>query len=74
MKSPQIASLVFLTQAVGVVFFLVFLAAFYVPMPSNETLIGDPNFRTPLSIFGAIYLALTLIAVVAAYVGNKKAP
>jgi hypothetical protein len=73
MKTPQIA-LVFLTQTVGVVFFLIFLAAFYVPMPSNETLIGDPSYRNPLSIFGAIFLALTVIVVVVAYVGKRKAP
>ncbi len=71
MKNPKIATLVFLTQAVGVVFFIIFLAAFYAPMPSNDTLIGDPNFRTPMSIFGAIYFALTVIAIVAAYVGKK---
>lgn len=74
MKSQQLTAFIFLTQGIGVVFFGIFLAAFYIPMPSNQTLIGDPNFRTPLSIFGAIYLAVTLIAVVAAYVTKKKTP
>ncbi len=71
MKS-QLTSLVFLAQGIGIVFFGIFLAAFYVPMPSNDTLIGDPNFRTPMSIFGIIFIALIIISIIAAYVVKQR--
>jgi hypothetical protein len=72
MKNQQLASLVFLAQGIGVIFFGIFLAAFYFPMPSNDTLIGDPNFRTPMSIFGILFIALIVISIVAAYLVKRK--
>ena len=72
MKNQQLTSLVFLTQGIGVVFFVIFLAAFYVPMPSNDTLIGDPNFRTPMSIFGIIFIIFTVIALLVSYAIKRK--
>lgn len=67
MKSERVALLIFLAQGVGTVFYGIFLAAFYIPLPSNDTLIGDPTFRTPMSIFGALFLILIIISLVAAY-------
>jgi hypothetical protein len=72
MKSEQAALLVFLAQGVGVIFYGIFLAAFYIPMPSNDTLIGDPTFRTPLSIFGGIFLVLIIISLAASYVRKQE--
>ena len=72
MKSKQLGLLVFLAQGIGVLFYGIFLAAFYIPMPSNDTLIGDPIFRTPLSIFGGIFLILILISLGASYVRKQE--
>lgn len=72
MKNQQLTSLVFLAQGIGIVFFGIFLAAFYVPMPSNDTLIGDPNFRTPMSIFGIIFIVLILISIAVAYLVKRQ--
>jgi hypothetical protein len=72
MKNQPLTSLVALAQIVGVVFFGIFLAAFYLPMPSNDTLIGEANFRTPMSIFGIIFIALTLIALLVSYAIKRK--
>jgi uncharacterized membrane protein YjfL (UPF0719 family) len=71
MKRPWSKLFIFLTQGVGVVFFAIFLLAFYLPMPSNETLIGNSNFRTPLSILGAIFLIMIIISIASAYVGKR---
>ena len=71
MKRQQLTALVFLAQGIGVSFFGIFLAAFYVPMPSNDTLIGDPNFRTPMSIFGIIFIVLILISLAVAYMVKR---
>ena len=72
MKRQQLPLLIYLAQGIGVIFYGIFLAAFYIPMPSNDTLIGDPNFRTPLSIFGGIFLIVIIISIVASYIENKK--
>jgi hypothetical protein len=72
MKGDQIKLLVFLAQGIGVLFYAIFLAAFYLPMPSNDTLIGDPTFRTPLSIFGGIFIILILTSLIAAYIRNQE--
>jgi hypothetical protein len=55
---------VFLTQGTGAVFFAVFLASYALALPSNQVLHGQPIFRIPLSIFGALFLALTAISAV----------
>ncbi len=72
MSRPRIAALVAATQIVGITFFGVFMAAFYLPLPSNDTLIGDPNFRTPMSILGLIFIALIIVNIVLAYVVKRK--
>jgi hypothetical protein len=54
---------VFFTQGVGAAFFAVFLASYALALPSNQVLHGQPIFRIPLSIFGAIFLALTAIVI-----------
>jgi len=72
MKSDQTKLLVFLAQGIGVVFYGIFLAAFYIPLPSNDTLIGDPAFRTPLSIFGVIFIILIIITIAASYVRKQE--
>jgi hypothetical protein len=45
----------------GLVFFVVFLAAYYLELPSNGSLIGDPTFRAALSIFGGLFLILIIV-------------
>jgi hypothetical protein len=59
----NLARLVFLTQGIGAAFFTVFLASYALALPSNLVLHGQPIFRIPLSIFGALFLALTAIAI-----------
>ena len=72
MKSKQTELLVFLAQGIGAVFYVIFLAAFYIPLPSNDTLIGDPAFRTPMSIFGGIFLILIIITIATAYLRKQE--
>jgi hypothetical protein len=54
---------VFFTQGIGAAFFAVFLASYALALPSNLVLHGQPIFRIPLSIFGALFLALTAIVI-----------
>jgi hypothetical protein len=59
---------VFLTQGIGIVFYCIFSAAYYLTLPSNETLVGDPNFRTSMSIFGGLFLILIIGSLVASVI------
>jgi len=68
----NLARLVFLTQGTGAVFFAVFLASYALALPSNEVLHWQPIFRTPLSIFGALFLALTTASVVLSIITKPK--
>jgi hypothetical protein len=53
-----------LTQAIGAIFFAVFLTSYALALPSNQVLHGEPIFRISLSIFGGLFLALIAIAIV----------
>lgn len=72
MKSKQLAFYVFLAQGIGAVFYGIFLAAFYLTLPSNETLIGDPMFRSSLSIFGGLFLILIIGSLVASVIVKQE--
>ncbi len=72
MKIKQTEVLMFLAQGIGVVFYIIFMAAFYIALPSNDTLIGDPTFRTPLSIFGGIFIIFIIISLAAAYFRKQE--
>jgi hypothetical protein len=61
LKSKQLATLVFLAQGAGAVFYAVFLASYALALPSNEVLHNLPVFKIPISIFGAIFIASTVI-------------
>jgi hypothetical protein len=58
----QLTLLLFLTQALGVTFFIVFSLAYYIPIPSTHFLIGAEPFLSLEKIFGILFLifALTL--------------
>ncbi len=64
MKRNQLARFVFMSQGIGAIFIAVFLASYALALPSNEVLHGEPIFRTPLSIFGGLFLLLIAISVV----------
>ena len=53
-------------------FYGIFLAAFYLTLPSNETLIGDPMFRLSLSIFGGLFLILIIGSLVASVIVKQE--
>ena len=67
MKRKQLSWFVFLSQGIGAIFFAVFIASYALALPSNKVLHGEPIFRTSLSIFGGLYLALIAIAVVVSF-------
>jgi len=63
LKRKNLVRFAFLTQAVGAIFFAVFLASYALALPSNQVLHGEPIFRTSLSIFGGLFLILVVVAI-----------
>jgi hypothetical protein len=72
LKTNNLARYAFLTQAIGAVFFAVFLASYALALPSNLVLHGEPIFRIPLSIFGGLFLALTAIAILLSFIAKPE--
>ena len=68
MKSKQFATLVLLAQGAGAIFYAVFLASYAFALPSNEVLHNLPVFKIPISIFGAIFIASTVILLLLSFV------
>jgi hypothetical protein len=63
-RRDQLAWLVLLTQGIGAVFFTVFWASYAFALPSNNVLHGEPVYKIPISIFGGLFLLLTIILLV----------
>ena len=61
------------TQTVGVVFVGLFLAAYLAGLPTTAVLHSDPAVRLALTILGVVYLSLTLVAGVLAFLRRKTA-
>ena len=60
-----------LVQFVGTVFYYVLSAAYFLPFPSTQVLIGEPIFRLLLTGFGGLYLVLTLVLLIALKASKK---
>jgi len=68
MKRSRLSWLVVLTQAIGTLFFAVFLASYALALPSNQVLHEHPIFRVPLSIFGGLFLTLTTATLLISFI------
>jgi hypothetical protein len=72
MNGNLVKNVLLMTQGIGAVFFFVFLASYAGALPSNRVLHAEPVFHIPISIFGAIFLALTIALLVAAFALKRK--
>ncbi len=72
LTQKHVNKLLYATQGVGAVFVAIFLAAYIGGLPTTNVLHALPEFRIPLTIFGAV-LCVMILAVVslAAYLRNK---
>ncbi len=61
-KKKWLSSFLYLAQAIGIVFYVVFSAAYILPIPSTHVLTGEPIFHSLLSIFGGLFLILIIAA------------
>ncbi len=63
--------MLFLVQVSGTIFYLVLSAAYFLPFPSTEVLIGEPLFRLHLLIFGALFFVSTLVSIIVYKIKKK---
>jgi hypothetical protein len=72
LKKMQLNLVLFLTQALGLSFYIVFSAAYDIPLPSTHVLTGEPIFRNLLMITGGLYFIFILVVIGLSVVGNIK--
>ena len=56
----------------GLVFFVIFSAAFYLELPSNASLLGDPTFRAALSIFLVLFIIFIIVCLVVSGMARQE--
>jgi hypothetical protein len=64
LKRNQLAWFVLLAQGMGAIAYAVFIASYALALPSNQVLNGEPVFRIPFSIFGGLFILLTVMALI----------
>ncbi|MCW4023706.1 MAG: hypothetical protein NWF01_01555 [Candidatus Bathyarchaeota archaeon] len=72
LSTRQSTGFFLLLQAVGVTFFVLFSAAYWIPFQTKNLLHAEPFFHWALSITGGVFLLLVLIAVVLCFVAKPQ--
>jgi hypothetical protein len=72
LASNKINTLLFSVEGVGIVFVVLFLAAYLGGLPTTNVLQDQPAFRIPLTILGVVLLVLILATVVLAGFSKKS--
>jgi len=72
LASNKINTLLLSVEGVGIVFVVLFLAAYLGGLPTTNVLQDQPAFRIPLTILGIILLVLILSIVVLAGFSKKS--
>lgn len=67
----QSITFLFIIQLVGAIFYCVLLAAYFLPFPSTQVLIGDPIFKALLTVFGGVFLFSTLASMIVSKITKK---
>lgn len=58
--NKRLSTFLFSAQIVGAAFYGILFAAYSIPFPSSQVLIGEPAFKLLLTVSGGAFLALTL--------------
>jgi len=62
LENKRVTAFLYSIEGVGIVFVVIFLAAYLGGLPTTNVLHNQPAFRIPLAIFGALLIALALVA------------
>jgi Zn-dependent protease with chaperone function len=72
LSDKRISNFLFFTQGIGTVFVGIFLTAYLGGLPSTNVLHSEAAFRIPLTILGAVLLALILATIIVAAFQRKN--
>lgn len=72
LTDKQVSNFLFVTQGVGAIFVVIFLAAYLGGLPSTNVLHNEAAFRIPLTILGVVLLVLVLATVIVAAFQRKS--
>jgi hypothetical protein len=67
----ELVMLIFLVQVFGTIFYFVLSAAYFLPFPSTEVLIGESLFKSLLLAFGALFFVSTLVSIIVNKIRKK---
>jgi hypothetical protein len=56
----------------GAMTFAVFITSYALALPTNHVLHGEPVFRIPLTIFGGLFILLTVTALIVSFMAKPK--
>jgi len=62
LENKRVTAFLYSIEGVGIVFVVIFLAAYLGGLPTTNVLHNQPAFRIPLAIFGALLIALAFVA------------
>jgi len=68
----RLTKLLFVTEAIGIIFVGFFLVAYLSGLPTTAVLHSEPIFRIPLYVLGVVLLVLVLCVIVVAVLIKKK--
>ncbi len=72
MNIRQLAVFLFVAQGIGAAFYAVFSAAYILAIPSINVLSGEPVFKWPLTVFGVLFIVLTIVLLAGSVVYRRE--
>jgi hypothetical protein len=72
LNKKQLNPLLFVIEGLGMIFYVVFSAAYYIPIPSTKVLIGEAIFKIPITVFGILYFIATILIVLLSLVNSPQ--
>jgi len=71
-NSKKLTSFLLAAEGIGVLFVIIYSAAYMLGLPTTKVYHSEPVFRTTLSILGIILIAIAIVALIAAAVWKRK--
>ncbi|HKM60482.1 MAG TPA: hypothetical protein VJY36_06385 [Candidatus Bathyarchaeia archaeon] len=71
LSKKQLYPFLFFIEGLGIIFYAVFSAAYYIPVPSTKVLIGEAIFKIPITVFGLLYF-ISIILIIIFSIANSR--
>lgn len=71
-SKKQLSVWLFICDGLGIIFYGILSAAYYIPIPSTKVLIGEPFYKSSITIFGLLYLSMVILIIALSILGTAK--